>query len=122
VHDSRDPGLDPLLDLEGYIIAVGGGYWAKFEAREVAPDESVPHGVRYSLTLHDREGRRVLGYDNAHPLKLGTGPAGKLTATKDHRHPARAATKKPYLYRSAGDLLEDFWRDVDRFLKEEGVR
>jgi len=44
---------------------------------EAFPDGSVrlpmsrhaPHGIRYSLTLHDKYGARVLGYDNAHAVK-----------------------------------------------------
>lgn len=34
-------------------------------------NESVemPHGIKYSLTLHDRRNHRVIGYDNAHSFK-----------------------------------------------------
>ncbi len=29
----RDDGLDTLLDLDGYLIDQGDGYWVKIEAR-----------------------------------------------------------------------------------------
>ncbi len=29
----------------------------------------MPHGIRYALTLHDRYGTRLLGFDNAHAVK-----------------------------------------------------
>jgi hypothetical protein len=38
---SRDAGLDRLLDLDGFIAEVGGGFWVKIVARRVPPDASV---------------------------------------------------------------------------------
>ena len=29
-------------------------------------DNSAPHGIKYCLTLHDKDNKRILGYDNAH--------------------------------------------------------
>ena len=66
---SRDIGLDTLLDLDGSILEQEGGYWIKIEARLVPPSDPAQHGIRYSLTLHDKYGTRVLGYDNAHAVK-----------------------------------------------------
>jgi hypothetical protein len=28
--------------------------------------KDIPHGIKYCLTLHDKDNRRILGYDNAH--------------------------------------------------------
>jgi hypothetical protein len=64
-----DIGLETLLDLDGSILEQEGGYWIKIEARRGRSSEHAPHGVRYSLTLHDKYGTRVLGYDNAHAVK-----------------------------------------------------
>jgi len=61
--------LDALLDLDGEIFVLDDGYWVKFEVHRVEPSRSIPHGIRYSLTLHDRTNRRVIGYDNAHSFK-----------------------------------------------------
>lgn len=63
--------LATLLDLDGQVIEQEAGYWIKIEARLVAASEAVQHGIRYSLTLHDGNGTRVLGYDNAHAVKPG---------------------------------------------------
>ena len=65
----RDHSIDTLLDLDGVILAQDHGYWVKIEARLVTPTEQRPHGIKYSLTLHDKSGDRVLGYDNAHAVR-----------------------------------------------------
>jgi hypothetical protein len=62
-------GLDNLLNLDGEIFPMDNGYWAKFEARRVPASPQMTHGIRYSLTLHDRNNTRVIGYDNAHAVK-----------------------------------------------------
>lgn len=61
----RDEGLDRLLDLDGFIAEVGGGYWVKIVAQHAPPEE--------------------------------------------------------YAYRDAETLMVDFWREVEAFLKKEGV-
>jgi hypothetical protein len=54
--------IDTLLDLDGIVIEQLGGYWAKFEVKKLIDStEERPHGIRYSLTLHDRYGSRILG-------------------------------------------------------------
>lgn len=62
-------GLEYLLALDGEIFPMENGYWTKMEARRVQASDKVPHGIRYSLTLHDWNNTRVLGYDNAHAVK-----------------------------------------------------
>ena len=111
--------LEHLLDLDGFIAEVGGGFWVKIEARRLRASLSKPHGIDYSLTLHSANGQRLLGYDNAHPVRTGRGPAGKRQAPYDHRH--RGDAVKSYVYESAEKLLEQFWADVDRILRESGV-
>lgn len=67
---TSNPGLEVLLDLHGEVFPMGDdGFWTKFEAWRVEPSEHIPHGIRYSLTLHDKHNKRVLGYDNAHAIK-----------------------------------------------------
>ena len=77
----------------------------------------VPHGIKYSLTLHDRNGTRVLGYDNAHGLRQGgRGFAGRRLVY-DHKH--RAATDRaiPYRFETPQQLLEDFFAETDRVIR-----
>lgn len=114
-----DPGIDTLLDLHGQVIDQGQGYWLKIEAWRVTPTPEVPHGVRYSLTLHEPYGERILGYDNAHgikpPKRLKYG--GRILA-HDHQHRHQGDKGQPYEFQSAHQLLADFFANVDRILKE----
>ena len=55
-----DPSLETLLDLDGSILEQERGYWIKLEAKRVEESENTPHGIRYSLTLHNRFGTRGL--------------------------------------------------------------
>ena len=107
----RDTGLDTLLDLHNQVLVVDekGGHWVKFVVREVPVTPDKPHGLDYSLTLHDATGKRLVGFDNAHPVRRNKNPA------KDHRHGLRAI--KPYKYQDAATLLADFWLEVDKTLK-----
>lgn len=114
-----DVGIDTLLDLDGSILEQEGGYWIKIEVRLVPMSRHAPHGIRYSLTLHDRHGARVLGYDNAHAVK----PPKKFKFAGqrlpyDHRHRTSSDKGVPYSFESASRLLEDFFAEVDRVIKE----
>jgi hypothetical protein len=115
----EDRTLETLLDLDGEIMEVGGGFWVKFKARRVAPTARRPWGVDYSLCLFNPDDKRVICYDNAHPVAGATGPAKRRTGASDHVH--KGGKPKPYAYRDAVALLEDFWGDVYKILKEEGV-
>src|SRR5215510_15583258 len=115
----RDPSLDTLLDLHGQVLVVdsAGRYWVKFIVHRVPVTEERPHGLDYSLTLHDAEGERLVGFDNAHAVRRGNKPSGKSRRLYDHKH--RLKTVRPYEYRNAADLLADFWAEVDAVLKEK---
>ena len=115
----RGDGLSRLLELDGFLAEVGGGFWVKIAAQRVPTDTNRPHGVSYSLTLHDPGGPRVFGIDNAHPVRFSRGPAGRSSALQDHLH--RGNTVRPYAYRDADTLLEDVWREVEAILKKRGV-
>jgi hypothetical protein len=51
----RDPGLERLLDLDGFVAERGGGYWVKVDAVRVPPDPS-----------DGRPGGPVLGESGSH--------------------------------------------------------
>lgn len=112
-------GLETLLELHGQIIDQEDGYWIKIEAWRVDATRNIPHGIRYSLTLHEPYGQRILGYDNAHSVKL---PKKFKFAGKrlpyDHRHRHATDSGVPYEYQSAHQLLSDFFIEVDRVLGE----
>lgn len=117
--NSPDIGLETLLDLDGSILEQEGGYWIKIAAKRVPVSQHQWHGIKYSLTLHDKYGVRVLGYDNAHAVK----PPKKFKFSGwrlpyDHRHRTSRDKGVPYAFESAHRLLEDFFAEVDRVIKE----
>src|SRR2546422_5755455 len=105
----RDPSLDVLLELDGTILVVSStGHWVKFDVKLVAATAERPHGLAYSLTLHAPDGKRLIGFDNAHAVRTRRGPAGKR-GRRAHDHKHRLQTIRPYHYLDAVTLLEAFW-------------
>ena len=115
----RDTAIDTLLDLHGSILDQGGGYWIKLEAWRVDVSAQIPHGIRYSLTLHEPYGKRVLGYDNAHAVKPPKKfkYAGRILAY-DHKYRHASDKGVPYEFKDAQQLMIDFFADADRVLAE----
>ena len=110
----RDPSLDNLLDLHGQVLVIDAtGYWVRFVVHHVPVTEQKPHGLDYSLTMHAPDGKRLVGFDNAHPVE------GKRVVDHDHKH--RLQTVKPYAYRDAASLVADFWAEVEAVMREKGV-
>ncbi len=120
--DDRDTGLDYLLGLHGAIhVQTEAGHWIKYDVVRVPLSETRPHGIKYSLTLHSPGGARLVGFDNAHAVAPNSSQfkhAGKKHPY-DHQH--RHATDKGthYGFNTAYQLLEDFFKEVDRILKGE---
>ena len=105
--------------MHGQTIGQDGGYWVKFEAWRVMASDGIPHGIRYSLTLHEPYGKRILGYDNADAVK----PPKKFKfagqrLAYDHRHRHVSDKGVPYVFQDAQQLLVDFFAEVDRVLRE----
>ena len=74
-QESPDFGLDYLLGLHGNIeVQNDEGYWVKMEVVRVRATSERPQGIKYSLTLHAPDNRRLIGFDNAHAVK----PEGSL--------------------------------------------
>lgn len=117
--ESADPGLHLLLDLHGVSFSVdaAGHHVVRFLVNRVPASPERPHGLSYSLTLHDRMGTRLVGFDNAHAAPIRRGLRSRVA--KDHRH--RLMSVRPYAYRDAATLLADFWAEVDSILKERGA-
>ena len=109
-----DHELAFLLSLDGYEYRFAAGYRVRFEAREIKATAGRPHGIKYSLTLHDPERRRIFGLDNAHR-------SGRRRQF-DHRHLYGGSKIVGYAYRGPVALLDDFYREVERILGERGVR
>ena len=114
-YSKKDASLETLLDLDGGVFLMDSGYWAKFEASRVDSTKQIPHGIWYSLTLHDRNNTRIFGFDNAHGHKPKRKKYGARKVTWDHEHKMEKIHN--YEFESAGQLIEDFWKAVEEVLK-----
>ena len=117
----RDKGLDTLLDLDGSIFVQEDKSWIKIETKRLkAPSNERPHGIKYSLTLHSPDGARILGFDNAHAVKVKSRKKyfGQII-TYDHQHHSTDESITSYSFSSPEQLLEDFFHEVDEYLKKK---
>ena len=122
MNDDLHQGLDTLLDLDGTIIEQERGHWVKFEVSKTQVTKERPHGLRYSLTLHDKYGKRLMGYDNAHAVKLPKKYkySGRITEF-DHHHRHSLDSGIPYEFKDSYQLIHDFFTKVDEVLtRQEG--
>src|SRR2546430_10243740 len=85
----RDPSLDALLDLDGQVLVIDPAthHWVRIMVRRVPVSAVKPHRLDYSLTLHGPDGARLVGFDNAHPVKETAGPGGRPTPAYAPRQP-----------------------------------
>ena len=113
--ERRDPSLDTLLDLNGQTLVIDdSGYWVKFVVTQVPATADKPHGLDYTLTMHDPFGERLVGFDNAHTVRgRGRGVA------KDHK--PRLRIVKSFDYTDAATLLAAFWEEVESMMRQKGV-
>lgn len=100
-------------------MEVGGGCWVALRVKRVPASAAKPHGIDYSLALIGPRDERLVCYDNAHPVKAGRAAGRKKSKAGDHRHIRDRV--RPYAYSDAETLMRDFWADVERVLKEEGM-
>lgn len=118
-----DTTLENLLDLDGIKMVIDEklGLWVKFEA-SVTSLSIRSNGIRYSLSLHDQHGHRIIGFDNAHEIEYGAKRMVSPKRTFDHWHFNEHDEGRPYHYVNAGKLMEDFWSEVEKrlhLLKED---
>jgi hypothetical protein len=113
--------LEFLLAFDGRIHYYPEGYFLKFEIRRIPPSSERPHGLRYSFTLHDLEGQRLIGFDNAHPVAAVGSRFKKQPTTADHWHRTVNDPGQPYTFKDAEKLVDDFFGEVERALTERGV-
>ena len=113
-----DRVLAYLLDLDGDEIVYDGGYVARFRVSGVEATRERPRGISYSLTFHAPDGRRLMGYDNAHQVPHRGGRFVEGQAAFDHWHRDATDEGRPYRFVSAEKLITDFFDEVERILKE----
>src|SRR6266851_7881524 len=107
----RESSLDALLDLDGQLLFVDpeARCWVQFVVRRVMVSEARPHRLDYSLTLHGPDGERLVGFDNAHPVKIRSGRDKRGDPSFDHRHRLKAV--RPCEYEDAVALLAELLDD-----------
>ena len=117
----RDPGLDTLLLLDGetFVADAEGMCWVKFVVKQVEVSPERPHGLNYSLSLHDEDGKRLLGFDNAHPVHETSGPGARTRIEYDNKHKGKRV--RFYVYADASTLLADFWTEVEAILQKRST-
>lgn len=66
----RAPGLDTLLDLHGETLFIDDiGHWVKFVVLRTDVTTEHPLVLSCSFTLHAPDGTKLVGFDNAHPVR-----------------------------------------------------
>ena len=86
MSDAPEHTLEFLLAFDGRVHWLEQGYSLKFAIRRVAPTKDRPHGLNYSFTLHDLDGKRLVGFDNAHSVPARGSRFKKRPAAADHWH------------------------------------
>jgi Family of unknown function (DUF6516) len=116
-------GWDYLLDLHRQTIRYDNDYWVTVRVTKVRPSAGRPHGLKYSLTLHDQNDDRILGYDNSHQIDVATGPARRAKRSQRFDHiDRRGKLSVPYEFTTPYQLVADLFSEVDEILKKEGVQ
>jgi hypothetical protein len=114
-----DQSLTYLLDLDGEEIIYDDGYVARFKVKRIEATAEKPHGVSYSLTFHSRDGRRLMGYDNAHGVAHRGGKFVERQTAFDHWHRHETDEGRRYQFVTAEKLIADFFDEIERILKEQ---
>jgi hypothetical protein len=121
VDSGSDYTLEFLLAFDGRIHHLQQGYWIKFDIRREEITAARPHGLSYSLTLHAPDGKRLVGFDNAHVIPELGSRFKKRPEASDHWHRADTDRGRPYEFKDGDTLLQDFFREVRRILRRHGI-
>lgn len=95
--------LELLLAFDGASYEAAAGY------------------VGYALVFRPRNGAPYIRFDNAHAVDRPGGRYVKAPAAYDHWHRDEHDAGRPYGFTTASQLLDDFWREVMRVMKERGI-
>jgi hypothetical protein len=117
-----DHALELLLDLDGLNYVYDGGYWIKYAVSAVPASSAWPYGIKYSLTLHDRNGVRIFGIDNAHSPTTRSGPAERSARPVAADHVHRGGQIYRYEFVDATTLMADFDKGAVATLRRRGVK
>jgi hypothetical protein len=120
-NQASEYGLEFLLAFDGRIHHLEEGYWIRFEIERVEATKDRPHGLSYSFTLHAPDGTRLVGFDNAHGVPAKGSRFKPKPPARDHWHRTEIDPGRPYEFKDAETLIDDFFDEVERVLNERGV-
>ena len=121
IRRAADHGLEFVLAFDGRVHHLEKGYWIKFELARVGVTTKRPHGLSYSFTLHAPNGTRLVGFDNAHDVPARGSQFKRRGNASDHWHRTEKDPGRPYVFKDAETLIDNFFDEVDRVLGERGV-
>jgi len=122
VEEASEHTLEFLLAFDGRVHWYPEGYFVKFEIRRVRPTVERPHGLRYAFTLHAPDGQRLVGFDNAHGVPAAGSRFNRRQGAADHWHRSGDDPGRPYPFKDAASLIEDFLNEVRRVLESLGIQ
>jgi hypothetical protein len=77
--------------------------------------------LSYSFTLHAPDGARLVGFDSAHGVLAKGSRFKPKPLASDHWHRTETDPGRPYRFKDAETLIDDFFDEVERVLNERGV-
>lgn len=110
--------IDVLLgfaDQSPWRLPNGGWLVVHVEVVDQTPQR--PHGLDYALVLQNSEKQRLLGIDNSHGYD-----GAPDNAPFDHEHLEGSVERRvPYAFRSASQLITDFFDRCEAYCKSNGI-
>ncbi len=122
IHMEEYVELELLLSLDGASFEAAEAYVVEFMARRTKPTPEHPHGLSYALVFRPKNGEPFVRFDNAHAVAHVGGKFVKAQKANDHWHKTIDDPGRPYAFTTAAQLLDDFWREVRRVMKERGIQ
>ena len=119
--DAEYDELELLLNLDGASYEAAAGYVIEFSARRVDVTPQRPRGISYALVFRAEDGSPYVRFDNAHGVEHRGGRFVADPEAYDHWHRTQADPGRPYEFTTAAQLLEDFWNEVRRVMREKGI-
>ena len=111
-----DRDLRGLVEMAG-VLVMTNGWQVVIRADWADTTDTQPHGLDYAIILQDERGERIFGFDNSHAYD-GAGE----TDPWDHEHrPGRAGQRFRYDFRSAHQLLTDFFNRLEDYCRSKGT-
>jgi hypothetical protein len=116
IYMFRYGDLADLVDWAG-VYPMSNGWQVVIRAEWVDESAGCPLGLSYGLLLNDKDGNRLLGFDNSHAAD-----GVEEDQPFDHEHRANASGRTfPYKFTSAAQIKADFFDRVQKHCEQESV-